>query len=202
MTKTKQTLAAAILLSTLAVTACTQPDPRPTVPGGPTSSSSPSPSATTTPGGEVPKPANADEAKEAAWEVVEAYWTLSDQIAREKGTKPERIMALANGAAADYVKVRAAAVAKSGFTAKGERKVTEISSYTSTLKGSVEVLHGNVGMKVCNDVSGITWYKADGTPDRRPDILRTTMDVSVIYDVTKGGWRIDSVTSPKTVKPC
>ncbi|MFK4298162.1 hypothetical protein ABH924_003323 [Arthrobacter sp. GAS37] len=203
MTHTKKALTTAILLTVLAVTACTQPAPKPgPVSSSQTGSGTASPSATPTPGAEVSKPATPEEAKAAAWDVVQAYWALDDQIMKEKGANPDRIKALAVNAAYADTKVHAEAVAKAQFTATGNRKVTMISAYTSDLKGQIEVLNGNVGMKVCNDVNDIHWYKPDGTPDRRPDILRTTLDVSVIYDVNQGAWRVDSVTDPKEVKPC
>lgn len=202
MTKTKmKALAAGVLLAALALTACAPKDNPPPVPHSTGGTTSASPTVTPSPGASVPPPANADEAKARAWDVVKAYWAMADEISRDKGANPDRIKALANGGGVDYVTDRASAIAQAGFVARGGRSVTMASAYTSDLI-TPKVANGFVGMKVCNDVNGITWYKPDGTPDRRPDILRSIEEVDVTYDASQSAWRVTAIRDPQPVKPC
>lgn len=199
---------AALVASGILLTGCTTPTPTP--------SDSPSASATAPATTSAPistasatqsAPLDSKDAIAQATAVAKQYWAISDEILNDGGKDSARINAVAVGQASKFVIDSAANLAEQKITFTGKRgfEVTEANSSDLTVtdkSGDKVVKDGFVGLTVCNDVSGVSGTKADGSPAKMSSVLRSINSVEVEFDATAGKWFVSRYPTPSGVIAC
>lgn len=200
--------------SGLLIAGCTSPTPEPSGSGSPSATDgavSTATSAATATG--TPKPTSAPtvapptsdaEARAAATAVAKKFWALSDEIRNDGGNNPERINAVAAGQAAKDRLASAKIQQEKKITFEGKRGFEVKESYSSelTITGKPPIEYGFVGLSVCNDTTGITGKKADGSPADKGTVFRSVISAEVQYDPAAGKWFVVNAGQPGGLIAC
>jgi hypothetical protein len=192
---------AALMIVGVLLSGCTQPTPGPTPA---TTSSTGMPSPTASAAETVGPPKDSAEAIAAATAVTKSYWAIADQIFNDGGRHPERIDTVSVGQARADIHDAAARALQQGVTIGGSRAVEVTDSYASdaTPPGQPTIKNGFVELTVCNDVTGSSPVKADGTPGDKGTALRHILSYEVTYDPTVSKWMVSKDVSSASVIAC
>lgn len=199
---------AALVASGILLAGCTTPSPMPSdsasaSTSAPATTMAPSPTASAT----LSAPKDSKDAIAQATAVAKQYWAISDEILNDGGKDSARIDTVSVGQARKFVVDSAANLAEQKITFTGKRgfEVTEASSSDLILtdkSGDKVVKNGFVGLTVCNDVSGVSGTKADGSPAKMSSVLRSINSVEVEFEPASGKWFVSRYPTPSGVISC